>query len=266
MLNSNQGETGAKRLAVMQPYFLPYLGYWQLMASVDEFMLYPLVDYSRKSYVLRNQWVEDGRSVWFQLPVSKAPLKSRIIDLEWAEMERWRRIWFKSCKTQYGKSPYFNETLELLESFAWSDTVSVSEFLEDSIVKTAQFIGLSTAVSCANTETFFRLEKDVRGITDDYDRRHNRVERIAQLVGASEYVNATSGRHLYDSEKLMEAGVRLGFIDSEWQHSITLAAEPFSKASLLHLLMKYGRDQVRQWVDPKSEIMTIDWRTNICHR
>lgn len=266
MLNSSQEEIRTKRLAVMQPYFLPYLGYWQLMASVDEFMLYPLVDYSRKSYVLRNQWVEEGRGVWFQLPVSKAPLRSKILDLEWAELERWRRIWFKSCRAQYGKSKYFHETMTLLESFAWSDEESVCEFLEDTIVKTARFIGLSTTLSCAKAETFFRIEEDVRDINDAFERRHNRIERIAKHVGASEYVNATSGRHLYDSEKLMENGVKLGFIDSFWHRSATLASEPFSQASLLHLLMNYGRDQVRRWVHPESKLMSIDWKTNVCQK
>ena len=69
-----------KRLAIMQPYFLPYLGYFQLMSSVDEFVIYDNIKYTKKGWINRNRLLQNSQSEVFSIPLEKSTDTSLIIE------------------------------------------------------------------------------------------------------------------------------------------------------------------------------------------
>ena len=250
-------------LAVMQPYFLPYLGYFQLMASVESFMIYPYLDFSRKSFVLRNYWVNEGRLVQFHLPVSKVPGGSSIRTLAFDGVESWKEHWFKKCQTQYGRAPHFQETMALLEEFNWDELLPVHKFLADGLAKVALHLGISTDLYVPSEGPVQEVERKVRRIADPSHRRNARVTMLLHLSGTKAYVNAESGRKFYKTEWFTEQAAELGFLRRRWDHCGTLSRERFSEASILHLLMIYGREKVGEWISTSSNVFDVDWTTEL---
>lgn len=251
-----------EKLAIMQPYFLPYLGYFQLMASVDEFMPYPHVDFSRKSYVLRNRWEDQGELVWFHLPINKQPVGAKIEELTFHQLDTWQAKWFKSCRTQYGRSPHFEETMALLEDFNWNGQVHVHEFITDSLEKVANHLGVPTELTSGQLASIQEVESEVRRIGIPALRRHQRVKMLLELSGKRAYVNAASGRALYDPEWFRIQNQQIGFMTGNWDNCDRLASAEFQNASILHLLMNFGREQVSLWVSSSSLTFAVDWLDN----
>jgi hypothetical protein len=61
----------SKKIAIMQPYFLPYLGYFQLMNAVDEFVIYDNIQFSKRGWIHRNRILENGKDIYVSLPIQK---------------------------------------------------------------------------------------------------------------------------------------------------------------------------------------------------
>ena len=70
------------KLALMQPYFLPYVGYWQLLAAVDEFIVYDNIKYTKKGWINRNRMLRNGEDVMFSLPLQGASDSLDIVERE----------------------------------------------------------------------------------------------------------------------------------------------------------------------------------------
>jgi hypothetical protein len=192
-----------KSLAVMQPYFLPYIGYFQLIRAVDVFILYDNIKYTKKGWINRNRMLQNGKDVIFSVPLKNDSDALDICERELAADFKRDKL-LNQFKEAYRRSPYFEQTYPLLETIVRFEDANLFRFLYNSIVKSCQHLGITTEIRVSSA------------IAIDHDlKNQNKVLALCEAVGASIYVNAIGGTDLYSKEAFLNEGVDLKFVKSK---------------------------------------------------
>lgn len=187
-------------VAIMQPYFFPYAGYFRLFAAVDLFVVLDCVQFPRRGYVHRNK-ITDSRDEpqWLTLPLQKGDRDStRICDLQFpssardAIAEQFRR--FPCLQKLEERAPGLNRSI-------WNFEHSPTAYLVENLKNTIEMLGLSR-------EMVLSSSLDVSPELKAQDR----IIEIAKRVGAQHYVNAPGGRDIYEPAAFAEAGLTLNFL------------------------------------------------------
>ena len=189
-----------RSLAVMQPYFYPYAGYFRLFAAADRFVVFDCVQFPRRGRVHRAEVVgPDGSVEWLTLPLAKQPRSTRISELAFAtdarprfDAELRRLPWVRSTS---------GEPAERIREHLNSPLESVADFLVTGLDLACGLLGLpGTALRSSS----LRIDSQLRG--------EDRIVEIAHRLNADRYINAPGGRDLYDFESFAGAGVDLRFL------------------------------------------------------
>jgi hypothetical protein len=190
------------RLAIMQPYFFPYIGYFQLMATVDRFVVYDDVNFIRQGWINRNRMLCDGRPVYFTVPVQDASSFRLIHETLVADRAQWMARMLKSIRQNYSKAAFFDDAFALFQSVVASDAADFATLSRRSIEAVAKYIGLETEIVSSSRR---------------YDNRQlsgqDRVIDICCQERCGTYVNMIGGASLYDPEAFAARGVRLEFLE-----------------------------------------------------
>ena len=191
-----------KRLAGMQPYFFPYLGYWQLIAAVDCFVLFDEVQYINRGWINRNRILkQDGGWQYIQVPVARHSLDTAIRDVNIAPQPGWKTRIVNQLAHYRTKAPHFGETMELVESALFGGQEQAISALNCRIVRTlCEALSIRCKIIVSSDHEFDYSEVTVPG---DYALVH------ALHMGATEVVNPANGLHLLDEEKLKRNGITL---------------------------------------------------------
>lgn len=123
------------KLAIMQPYFLPYIGYFQLINAVDTFVLLDDVNYINKGWINRNQLLLNGKAHLFTLPLQKASQNKLINQLELSNETKWKDKLLKTIETAYKKAPQFHLVFPLISQILQYPESNLSLFIHHSIQK-----------------------------------------------------------------------------------------------------------------------------------
>ena len=185
----------------MQPYFIPYAGYFRLFAASDLFVIYDCVQFPRRGWVHRNRLLDgDGRESWLTLPLAKAPRDVRIRDLRFSDDagrildDRMRR---HTASWPLPRQPE-PEIVASLKNLAGTPV----DYLERLLRVIVTGLGLRWQVVRSSS---LAVPDSVRG--------QDRIIEIARRLGAVRYVNAPGGRALYEPGRFAEAGIELRFLD-----------------------------------------------------
>lgn len=189
-----------KRVAVMQPYFFPYAGYFRLLHLVDRFVIFDCVQFPRRGRVHRTQVPGPGGALeWLTLPLSSRPRDVLIRDLVFAPAARARfderlarHAWLANAR---------GETAERLCAYLYGPLESVIDYLEAGLRLVADLLDLDP-VFCRSSAL---------GLGPTL-RSQERVIAAVKAVGGTHYLNAPGGRDLYDPERFAEAGLTLSFL------------------------------------------------------
>ena len=187
----------------MQPYFFPYIGYFQLIAAVDKFIVYDNIKYTKKGWINRNRMLQNGKDEVFSLPLKSASSYLNVCERELAaDFNRDKLL--NQFKGSYSRAPYFAQTLTLIEQIVLHHDTNLFRFLHHCIIKTCEYLGIATEIRISS------------GIAIDHDlKNQDKVLALCAALGASTYVNAIGGRELYSKETFRERGVELKFIQSK---------------------------------------------------
>ena len=187
-------------VAIMQPYFLPYAGYFRLLAAADLFVIYDCVQFPRRGWVHRNRLLDaTGTERWLTLPLEKAPQSVLIRDLRFpldaAEIfaERLRPFSLAATKSSASAEPVLRAVSDLRETPV--------DYIERLLQATAVYCGLRWQVIRSST---LNIPPEVHG--------QQRILEIAQRLGARRYLNAPGGRDLYDVAAFAGRGIELRFL------------------------------------------------------
>lgn len=191
-------------LAIMQPYFLPYIGYMQLMHAVDTFVLYDDVAFINRGWINRNKLLINGQEYLFTVPLKDASQNKRINEVHLADDPKWRGKLLKTIEQGYRKAPFYPTVMPLAEKIINCTTDSVADLIYFSLTQLNQYLGLTT-----------RLVASSSVYQNETLKAQERILDICRQENATRYINPIGGMDLYDKPTFGQAGIDLNFIKSK---------------------------------------------------
>lgn len=192
------------KLAIMQPYFFPYIGYFQLIAAVDKFVIYDDVNYIKRGWINRNRILLNGTPYTFTIPVLKASQNVSISEIRINPETKWRKKLLVSIEHAYKNAPYFSDVFPLIETAVYHDCASIGTYALQSLKAVVEYLGLNTEIVDSSS---IYSNKELKG--------SNRILDICLKEKATTYINPPGGAELYDSNEFENAGIKLHFIHTE---------------------------------------------------
>lgn len=184
----------------MQPYFMPYAGYFRLLAATDLFVVYDCVQFPRRGWVHRNKLPDaQGRLQWLTLPLAAAELDTTIHDLRFRAEPR------DDFERQMRRFPSLAETPQDLRELLLDFSATPVDYLERTLAHACRAMGIP----------FRTVRSSTLGLPDTL-RGQDRILAIAKAFGATRYLNASGGTALYDAAEFASQGIELQFLP-EWQ-------------------------------------------------
>jgi len=186
----------------MQPYFLPYIGYFQLIGAVDRFVVYDNIKYTKKGWINRNRFLRDGRDEVFSLPLKK---DSDALDVRERRLapDFDRRKLLNRLSEAYRRAPCFDAVLPLLRRILERGEDNLFGFLHAALADVCAYLGIGTPLLVSST---LEIDHGLEG--------QERVLAICRHLGADTYVNAIGGRELYARDAFAAQGIDLRFLQS----------------------------------------------------
>ncbi|WP_420476678.1 WbqC family protein [Noviherbaspirillum sp. ST9] len=191
----------AKKIGMMQPYLFPYLGYFQLIAAVDEFVLGDDLQYVKEAWINRNRILVNGKPKLITFPLRKGShldkINERVLCDEFPyEAEKILRV----ISAAYGKAPQYDTAIALIADILRHPDRNLARYAENATRRICDYLGIRTPIHIAS---------DLK-IIDVIDKQ-DRVIRTARKIGGETYINFIGGVRLYDPDRFREAGLTLKF-------------------------------------------------------
>lgn len=220
------------KLAVMQPYLLPYPGYFQLIHAVDGFVIFDDVNYIPRGWVNRNRLLNNGEAQRFTLEVAGGS-QNALINQVRVGSNRARLL--KTVYHAYSKAPLFEQVYPLVENIFNQTETNLARFLAHGLRVVCDYLGLLPAWYLSSE---LAAETGLNG--------EDRILSICKQFGATHYVNLPGGRELYSTETFQDHGIKLGFIVSEHFTYRQFDKNFVDGLSIIDMLMFNDREQCRQ--------------------
>ena len=232
------------KLAIMQPYFLPYIGYFQLIAAVDLFVLYDNIEYTKKGFINRNYMLQNGKSAAFTLPLTSDSDYLDICNRKLAINFNRIKI-LNQFKEAYRRAPYFSKTFSLLEEIIFYESSSLFQFLRHSIIKICTYFDLTTEIKISSEIAI-----------DHTLKNQDKVLAICEAVGAKIYVNSVGGMALYSTKLFQSKGVDLKFLRSKIIEYPQLGANFVPLLSIVDVLMFNSRENIKTHIADNYDLVS----------
>lgn len=188
----------------MQPYFFPYIGYYQLINAVDLFVIYDDVNYINRGWINRNNILINGKSGLINVPLNAASQNRLINEIVVVSEQKWRDTLLKTIEHSYKKAPQFDTVFPMIHQLIHIDSVSISEFNYKGIKVVCEYLGITTKI-IPSSEKY--ANSKLKG--------QYRILDICQQENSIHYINPMGGMKLYNRELFIKEGITLSFIRSE---------------------------------------------------
>jgi hypothetical protein len=231
------------KVGIMQPYFLPYIGYFQLIASVDKFVVYDNIKYTKKGWINRNRMLQNGTDKIFSIPLAKASDRLDIVERELSSDFNRQKLLsqFRGC---YLKAPYFEDVWPLIESIVSFQDGNLFRYIENSIVLMCDYLDIDTEIIVSSS-----VEADHDLLSQD------RVLSICGALNAKTYVNPRGGVELYSADEFASKDCDLKFINTNTIEYMQFGDSFVPWLSILDLLMFNSEDQIKKFVQNQYELL-----------
>ncbi len=230
-------------VGIMQPYFLPYIGYLQLIAHVDHFVVYDRIKYTKKGWINRNRLLRNGQPATFSIPLEKAPdhldVCDRRVSVSYAPQQLENQI-----KGAYAKAPQFNQVMPCISRILNFKSENLFEYVFHSLTMVCNFLHIDTPI-IASSEV--ESTPNLRG--------QDRVIGLCQDLGAETYTNPIGGAELYDPNTFKDRGIDLRFIKTKAISYAQFGNEFVPALSILDVMMFNEVDQITQMLKEGYDIL-----------
>jgi hypothetical protein len=223
------------KVAIMQPYFFPYWGYFQLIACVDKFVIFDDVNYIKKGWINRNRILQHSDTISINLPIHKASQNRKINQhLRSVNNQALEKL-KKKISFAYCKSENFTEVYPLIFRLIDNPETNVAKFLAYSLSEISAYIGLTT-------DFIYSSELSNH---DDYDNAQQRIIALTKQVNGTQYWNLPGGKMLYDADQFKRNDIGLKFITVELpEYQQYLNTEFQAGLSIIDVLMHMPKKDI----------------------
>ncbi len=223
------------RLAVMQPYVFPYIGYFQLIQAADRFVFYDDVNFIKRGWIHRNNLLVNGSHFLFSIPLAQVSQHKLINETELHPdtYDAWRQKFAKTITQSYKTAPYFRAVYPLIMNVLDQTYDSVAALAEESLRSVASYLNIATSLVRSSSLSYPRASKG-----------QERILAICRQQQASVYINLMGGAALYEHELFAGEGIDLKFIQAE-EIIYAQFKQPFvSNLSIIDVLMFNSQEEI----------------------
>lgn len=223
-------------IAIMQPYIFPYLGYWQLINTVDTFVLYNNIEFSKKGWFHRNNILINNTKTLFTIPLKK---DSDFLDVNKrflaTDSEKSVKKILSQIENNYKKAPYYKDVFPLIKGIFFYTEKNLFDYILNSIQKVCTYLEIKTKIIISS-------EIDI----DHSLKAQEKVIAINKELRADKYINPIGGVDLYNSEVFKRQNIELLFLNSSVPKYTQFGGEFVSHLSIIDILMFNHKDDVKQ--------------------
>lgn len=230
------------KIAIMQPYLFPYIGYFQLINAVDKFVVYDDVNFIKQGWINRNSILVQDKSYLFTLPLTNQSSYSKINEISINDKlyESWKTKILRTLEQSYKKAPFFSDSLMLTKEILNGnvENVTISNYNTNCLKIISNYLGIKTEI--IDSASIY-LNSDLKG--------QNRILDICLKEQAVQYINPIGGMELYDKEVFKGAGIELNFLKTD-----TIIYNQFGKdfipfLSVIDVMMFNSPENINKMLD-----------------
>ncbi len=225
------------KLGIMQPYFMPYIGYWQLMAAVDTYVIYDNIQYTKKGWFNRNRILQNGEDVYVTIPLRK---DSDFLNVNQRSIaDSFDRIkLLNQIKSNYHKAPFFLNIYPLIENIIMYPKYNLFDYLFNSISLVKEILSINTKLIVSST---IDIDHSLKG--------KDKVLAMCKSMHATEYYNSFGGIDLYNKSEFNDAGINLKFLQANLKEYSQLKNKFVPGLSIIDVLMFNSLEQVHSMLN-----------------
>ena len=219
-------DENALRVAIMQPYFFPYIGYWQLFNAVDKFVILDDVNYIKRGYINSNSIIVNGGKYKFTISIEKPSQNKMIKDTKLYFLEKERNDLLKTIEMAYKKAKNFDAVYSILEEIILYSENDLTKYIKNSLEVVARYLGIETSILVSS-----EIDKD------NTLKAEKRIIEINKHLGSDIYINPIGGQSLYNSQTFSKEGIQLHFIKTKQIEYKQFTEEFIPNLSFIDVLM-----------------------------
>lgn len=226
------------KIGIMQPYFFPYLGYWQTLNAVDKYVIYDDVNYIKNGWINRNNILLNGQKHLITLPLDGASPFLPINQIKITSKIKEKEKILKTLEMAYKKAPYFNSVFPIIKDVIMTPSCLISDALIQQFRSVCQYLGIKTELIISS-----ELKKD------NSLKAQDKVIHICRLLGGTDYINAIGGQELYSFEDFAKNGINLHFMKTIFTPYKQFKNEFIQGLSMIDILMFNSPEQIRHMLN-----------------
>lgn len=227
------------KIGIMQPYFFPYIGYWQLIHAVDKFVIYDNIQYSKGGWINRNRILVEGKDKFITLPLKKA---SDYLDIQ----ERLLADNFPSVRGKllnqiyaaYRKAPHFEEVYPLILMCMEYENPNLFQFLFHTIQCLMKYMDIKTEIFVSS-----KIERN-SGL-----KKEKRVIALCKTLEGTQYINPIGGTSLYEKCDFVNEGLTLNFIKPCINEYVQGPVPFVPNLSIIDVLMHNSQERIQEMLN-----------------
>lgn len=224
------------KVAIMQPYLFPYIGYFQLINAVDIFVVYDDVNYIKKGWINRNAILVNNSRFQFTFPILKVSQNAKINELK-LDLDS-KNSFLKTIVSAYAKAPFFNVVYPLIEEIFQYKQRQLSDYLVHSLQKICGYLNINTQFVISSEQN---ISKELKA--------SERIIAICKSLKAETYYNAIGGQELYDATDFQKAQLQLHFLQTNPMHYKQFDAPFISWLSIIDVMMFNDVDEIKKMLN-----------------
>lgn len=228
------------KVGIMQPYFFPYIGYFQLLNHVDQFVIYDNIKYTKKGWINRNRILVNGEAQYISIPLKKDSdflnVNQRFLSDDF-NVEKNKIL--NKIKGAYRKAPQFNSVLPLIEDIFNFNDNNLFNYIFNSIKSITAFLDIKTQLIISST----------LDLNSELYKSEEKVIEICKELNATDYINPIGGVELYDKKRFEKEGINLNFIRTEGVEYNQFGNDFIPHLSIIDVLMFNELDTVKYMIN-----------------
>ncbi|WP_066327039.1 WbqC family protein [Anoxybacteroides amylolyticum] len=227
------------KIAIMQPYLFPYIGYFQLIHTVDVFVLYDDVQFIKKGWIHRNRLLVNDKDYLFTLSLQKSPRETIIKEKFFSDQFDYEKgKLLQLIEHSYRKAPFFNEVYPLIQHIISHQDRNVCSFIYQSLVAICGYLEIKTR---------FIFSSEIN--KNNALKGQEKIIEINKLLKSDCYINPIGGTELYSKARFREEGLELYFLKPKLIQYKQFGAEFIPWLSIIDVLMFNSKDIVKNFLN-----------------
>ena len=234
----------------MQPYFFPYIGYFQLLNYVDLWIVFDNIQYIDKGWINRNRILHpELKKEWqyITIPLDSRNQFSKINDIKIKQEIDWRKNILGKLTFYKKKSLFYKEVISLINNTFNTNENNLSEFVTRSIRYTADYLGIETEILVLSN-----MGLPLTNINHPGDW----ALRICESIGAKEYINPIGGKDLFYNKKFKDSNIKLSFLKSKMGVYNQKRPEFIPGLSIIDLMMWNSKSELSRFLNNDFDLIS----------